>query len=129
MTNSPALMASFNTQDKVLVHGVDLVAIVEQQRSIMGVPAHQIETDNYIVYFSNDENKEKFKTNPNKYLPQYGGFCSYGISLGKKFDVQKDVWFLHRGKLYFQLDKVTQNLWLKNPQEYIFTADKLWQEI
>ena len=37
-------------------------------------------------YFASEKNITIFNCKPEKYIPQNGGFCTYGVSKGKKFD-------------------------------------------
>jgi hypothetical protein len=43
-------------------------------------------------------------TNPEKYVPAYGGYCAFGISVGKKFIGDPEVWRIVDGRLYLNLD-------------------------
>jgi hypothetical protein len=72
---------------------------------------------------------EAFKANPEKYAPQYGGFCAYGTSEGHKAPTQPDAWTIVNDKLYFNYNKDVKVLWNKNQSERIKKADENWIEI
>jgi len=38
-----------------------------------------------VYYFASAAQKAMFDKNPNKYKPQYGGFCAFGTYAGAKF--------------------------------------------
>lgn len=79
--------------------------------------------------FSSKENLKTFKSNPEKYVPAYGGYCAFGTSVGKKFIGDPEVWRLVGGKLYLNLDTSIQSEWLKDVPGRIDMADKNWKKI
>jgi len=79
--------------------------------------------------FTSEENRELFKQNPDKYLPQYGGFCAFGTAMGVKVDGDPDLWKIVEGKLYLNLSESIQDRWNKDVSGYISTADTNWVKI
>ena len=71
-------------------HGVDLVALVHDGNPVEGFATHSATYDGASYYFTSAANREAFEANPAAYLPQHGGFCSFGVSVGKKFDGDPD---------------------------------------
>ena len=67
-----------------------------------------------------------FSKNPDKYVPQYGGYCAFGLSDGHKAPTDPDAWTIVDGKLYFNYSLKVKELWIKNPTERIEKADKNW---
>lgn len=60
-----------------------------------------------------------FEVNPQKYLPAYGGYCAYGLGVGKKFVADPEVWKIVDGKLYLNLDKgIQQEMGEGHPRLY-----------
>lgn len=78
----------------LVLHGVDPVAFIATGDPVEGAAAHKATHDGVAYYFSSAANKEAFKANPVTYLPQNGGFCIYGVSVGKKFSdcSRRNVW-------------------------------------
>ena len=70
-----------------------------------------------------------FEANPEKYAPAYGGWCAYGVAVGKKFVANPEVWKIVRGKLYLNLERDIQSKWNQDIPGYIKTADTNWTEI
>ena len=64
--------------------------------------------------------------NPEKYAPQYGGYCAYAVSQGKTADIDPAAWTIVNNKLYLNLNKDVQGLWEKDRDVYIRNADKNW---
>lgn len=82
-------------------------------------------------YFTSAEQKAKFDRNPSKYLPQYGGFCAFGVYVGAKFRVDPNKFVVSKGKYYLFLNDLevdAKQLWIsENESKLIRTANKNWQ--
>ena len=70
-----------------------------------------------------------FEANPEKYIPVYGGYCAYGVAVGKKFIADPEIWRIENGKLYLNLDTDIQKKWLKDIPGYIDKANSNWMKI
>ena len=68
------------------LHGVDPVAFLELGNRLDGKAKYTAIYDTVAYYFSSAENMDAFNKNPARFVPQNGGFCTYGVSVGKKFD-------------------------------------------
>ncbi len=79
--------------------------------------------------FASLANREAFKADPEKYVPQYGGYCAFGVYEGKKFDVDPASWRIVDGKLYFNLNPVILEMWSADTKGYIQKAEKNWPKI
>ncbi|MFK8068066.1 MAG: YHS domain-containing (seleno)protein [Gammaproteobacteria bacterium] len=111
------------------VAGYDLVSYHTGKRPVRG-NGHYLSVHEGATYlFSSEENKKIFDGNPTKYLPAYGGYCAFGVSVGKKFVGDPEVWRLVDGKLYLNLDENIQDEWLKDVPGRIKSADTHWKKI
>ncbi|MES0825899.1 YHS domain-containing (seleno)protein [Ruegeria sp. SCP11] len=110
-------------------HGVDLVALVNDGNPVEGFASHSATYDGASYYFTSVENREAFEANPAAYLPQHGGFCSFGVSVGKKFDGDPDQYLVADGKLYLFLNAETRAAFLKDVTGTAKTADDQWAQI
>lgn len=89
-----------NTKKGVAVQGYDVVAYF-LDTAIKGKDSFSYQHQNVTYKFSNLENLEKFKSNPLKYMPQYGGFCAYAIAAkGEKVGVNPKTFQILDNKLY-----------------------------
>lgn len=79
--------------------------------------------------FASAENKATFDTDPEKYVPVYGGYCAYGVAQGYLVKIEGDAWAVRDGKLYLNYDRGVQRTWAKNPDGYIATANKKWTRL
>ncbi|NOD77190.1 MULTISPECIES: YHS domain-containing (seleno)protein [unclassified Ruegeria] len=110
-------------------HGVDLVALVNDGNPVEGFATHSATYDGASYYFTTAANREAFEANPAAYLPQHGGFCSFGVSVGKKFDGDPDQYLVADGKLYLFLNAETRAAFLKDVAGTAKTADDQWANI
>ena len=111
------------------IHGYDAVAYFTDGRAVVG-QAQYSATHNEAAYrFSSEANKKKFEKNPDRYVPQYGGFCAFGVSVGAKFDGAPRLFKVVDGKLYFNLNREIQKKWLEDVPGNIVKADANWAKI
>ena len=80
-------------------------------------------------YFSSHENLTAFKNSPEKFAPQYGGYCAYGMAKGYKAKTEPDAWTIVNGKLYLNYNKSIASTWNKDQQGYIEKANKNWPDV
>lgn len=111
------------------LRGVDPVAFVEIGNRIPGQARYAVEHDGVAYYFATESNQKQFKDNPQRYLPQNGGFCTYGVALGKKFDGDPSYAAVLNKKLYVFLNEGVYREFLKDQQGTIKQADTQWKKI
>ena len=90
---------------------------------------HVAEYKGVTYVFASKEHKTTFEANPEKYVPAYGGYCAYGVAVGKKFVSDPEAWKIVQGKLYLNLDKDIQNKWAKDIPGYIKKSEANWKDI
>ena len=111
------------------LHGVDPVAFIESGGPVEGLAAHSAVHDGVAYYFATAENAATFKANPAAYLPQNGGFCTFGVSVGKKFDGDPRYHSVVDGKLYVFLNEAIYNMYMKDKAGTIAKAEVEWKRI
>jgi len=122
--------AAADTQTNTVgVHGYDLVAYQTKNHAIPGDGNYAAVHEGVTYLFTSETNKKAFAANPEKYLPAYGGYCAFGVSVGKKFDGNPLIWKIVDGKLYLNLDKKIQGMWLKDIAGSIEKANANWPQI
>jgi len=110
-------------------HGVDPVAFIEIGNRIDGTAKFTAVHDGVAYYFSSQENMNAFKRSPAKYAPAYGGFCTFGVSVGKKFDGDPQFADVRNGKLYVFLNEEIFRMYQKDKDGAIAKAEKNWTKI
>ena len=109
--------------------GYDLVSYQNSKRPIRG-NGHFVSVQDGVTYlFANEDNTAEFDRNPGKYQPAFGGYCAFGVSVGKKFVGDPEVWRIVDGTLYLNLDENIQDLWLKDVPGRIKIANTNWTNI
>jgi len=111
------------------INGYDLVTYQTEKRPLRGNGNYVAVHDGVTYLFSSEENKQAFEKNPEKYLPAYGGWCAFGVSVGKKFSADPEVWEIVDGKLYLNLDPGIKVMWRQDIPGNIAKADKNWPKI
>ncbi len=121
--------SSWFTRGGAVNNGYDSVSYFTEGKAVKGSKEHSLNWDGAVWLFSSEENKQKFTANPEKYAPQYHGYCAYGVASGYKVKVKPDLWTIIDDKLYLNYDDNVQKKWLKDPKAYIQKADKRWPNI
>ena len=111
------------------LHGVDPVAFIEIGNRIDGTAAYTAVHDGVAYYFSTEANQRAFEASPERYLPQFGGFCTFGVSVGKKFDGDPRFAAVENGRLYVFLNEAIFNEFQKDRAGTIAQAEENWRRI
>lgn len=111
------------------VQGYDLVSYHQQGKPLAGTGMHTSVYEGETYLFISKENKAAFDKNPARYLPAYGGYCAYGVAVGKKFVGDPTVWEVVDGVLYLNLNKDIQTTWAKDTKHHIKKANQAWPTI
>jgi YHS domain-containing protein len=111
------------------IKGYDPVAFFKESKPVKGSDKFQYKWKDATWLFSTNENLEAFKADPEKYAPQYGGYCAYGTSQGHKAPTQTDTWTVLNDKLYFNYNDKVKELWTKDQANLIKAADEKWPEV
>lgn len=111
------------------VGGYDPVSYFAGPRPVRGNGRYTAEYQGVTYLFANEADKSAFEKEPEKYLPAFGGYCAYGVAIGKKFWGDPEVWEIVDGTLYLNLDKSIQQEWDKDKPGYIKKADGNWNSI
>jgi YHS domain-containing protein len=118
----------FSQNDKA-IKGYDPVAYFTDSKPVMGKDEFKIAHAGANWYFSSQKNLELFKANPSKYMPQYGGYCAFGLAGGYKAPISPDAWTIVDDKLYLNYNKKIQEEWTDDRTEMIKNADKHWPTV
>jgi YHS domain-containing protein len=113
----------------LMIRGYDPVAYFTEGRPVPGNPDISLEYKDAKYLFSSAQNRDAFNADPEKYAPQYGGYCAFGVYEGKKFDIDPASWRIVDGKLYFNLNPVILEMWSKDISKYLQEAEQNWPKI
>jgi YHS domain-containing protein len=118
-----------NTNPKLALQGYDTVAYFDVGNAVMGSNAYLVEWNNATWHFASKENMERFQKNPEKYAPQYGGYCAWAAAQNYLAPVDPRVFDIHGGKLYLNFNRDIQRKWLKDIPGFIKKADANWPNL
>ncbi|MRI31946.1 YHS domain protein [Endozoicomonas sp. OPT23] len=111
------------------VSGYDTVAYFTEGKPVKGSKKFKYKYKGAEWFFSSAKNLELFKNTPEKYAPQYGGYCAWAVSQGHTASADPKQWNIQDGKLYLNYDASVQKDWLKDKQNFINLADKNWPSV
>ena len=118
---------------KIGLQGYSPVSYLDLGLAQRGSKQHKAVHNKIAYYFTSNEQKAKFEKNPEKYLPQFGGFCAFGIYAGAKFRVDPNKFIVSNGKYYLFLNDVevdAKQLWLAEKESKLLaTAHKNWKNL
>lgn len=128
-------LLAFGQQPKIYstaegaIQGYDPVAYFKAGKPIKGTKDFSFVWNEATWYFSSQENLDAFKKSPEKFAPQYGGYCAFGTSRGYKAPTQPQAWTVFNNKLYLNYNAEVLKTWIKKKEEFIITADENWKTI
>lgn len=106
--------------------GYDTVAYFYENMPVKGKAEFTYDYKGTKWLFSSQQNKDKFTAMPEKYAPQYGGYCAWLIAQNDLAKGDPLMWTILDGKLYLNYDAEIQEKWLKDPSGFIEKADAYW---
>ncbi|MCG7497328.1 YHS domain-containing protein [Vibrio sp. Of7-15] len=109
------------------VGGYDTVAYFTEGKPVEGVKSFKTEYKGAEWYFSSQKNLDLFIAQPEKYEPQYGGFCAWAVAAkNDRAPGDPKQWKIVNNKLYLNYDKDIKQLWETDIPGFIKTADQNW---
>lgn len=113
----------------IAIRGYDPVAYFTDSKPVKGDSKFSFTWRGGIWQFTSAGHRDLFAQNPDRYAPQYGGYCAYGVSEGHTVDIDPEAWRIIEGKLYLNYSKSIQKLWLNDPETRILRADQNWPRL
>lgn len=111
------------------IKGYDPVAYFTAARPIQGKQEFAFEWHGAQWWFASQENRRLFMADPEKFSPQYGGYCAYAVSRGSTADIDPEAWSIENSKLYLNLNKKIQGIWTQDMAANIDKADRNWPAV
>ena len=124
MADAP--IAAVNTEHGLAIKGYDPVSYFTTGKPMPGLAQFSTTYKGATYRFASAENRNRFLAAPEQFLPQYGGYCAYAISLNKIADIDPDEWAIVNDKLYLNNNFFSQTLWSLNESGNIVKGDHNW---
>jgi len=116
------------TAENVAIKGFDTVAFFKNNLPKEGKAEFSQEWNGAKWYFSSAENRDEFARSPEKFAPQFGGYCSWAVSQGYTADGDPKAWKVVDGKLYLNYNQKVKEKWETEQQKLIDEGRKKWAE-
>ena len=110
----------------LIIEGYDPVAYFTDNKPVLGNEKFSFKYHGATYWFASVEHLDLFKNNPEKYLPQYGGFCGYAVSIGKLRPVDPTIYQIENGRLILQHTQEAYDLFNKDLKASVVKADQNW---
>ncbi len=114
--------------ENVAIKGYDSVAYFKEGKALRGSESFTFQWHNMTWYFSTKENRESFAAAPDKYSPQYDGYCAWAMTEGRLAITDPEVWKIVDWKLYLNCSQAAYEKWSKDIPGNIKKADAIWKE-
>jgi YHS domain-containing protein len=124
-----AMAGGFYEKDGAALRGYDPVAYFTEGGPKRGSPDFKSSYQGSEFHFASAANRDTFAANPEKYAPQYGGYCAYGLTRGYKAATDPAAFKVVDGKLYLNYNAQVQEIWNKDVPGFVKTADAKWPEV
>jgi YHS domain-containing protein len=108
------------------IKGYDPVAYFTEGKPVKGDAQFDFDYRGATYRFASAENRERFIKEPEKYLPQFGGFCAYAVSRNYTADTDPLAWRIVDGKLYLNYNRGAQEKWEQDIPGNIKKGDTNW---
>ena len=119
---------------KIALQGYSPVSYLDMGLAQRGSKQYKSSYEGISYYFTSAEQKATFEGNPKKYMPQYGGFCAFGVYVGAKFRIDPNKFVVNNGKYYLFLNDLevdAKQLWMaeSDQKQLKATADANWKKL
>ncbi|MBM3502973.1 MAG: YHS domain-containing protein [Alphaproteobacteria bacterium] len=110
----------------VAIKGYDVVAYFAESKPVRGEARFTHAWNGATWHFASAANRDLFAKEPERYAPQYGGYCAFGMAKNSVIDVDPEAWAMSEGKLYLNVNKSVQQQFVKDVAGLIKAADQNW---
>jgi YHS domain-containing protein len=125
----PTFAGEYFEKDGAAIHGYDPIAYFTEMKPVKGLPEFQAEYQGSTFYFSSAAHRDTFTASPDKFAPEYGGYCAYGMAKGYKAVIDPAAFTVVDDKLYLNYSDSVRFQWSKDIPGYILKANANWPDI
>lgn len=109
------------------VGGYDAVSYFQNDgKPIKGSSEFKFEYKGADWLFASQQNLDLFKQEPEKYAPQYGGYCAYALASNETVKGDPLEYHIHNDKLYLNINAKYKKIWVEDKLDYISKGDANW---
>jgi hypothetical protein len=125
---SPVNAVAEGGDKHLMLFGHDVVSYFTEGTHRMGSPAIKSDYKGVTFRFSKPEHKALFDAAPEKYVPQFGGYCANGIVYAIPWGGNADNWKIIDGKLYIFGGQGSLDGFMLDVPRNMALANKYWSE-
>lgn len=111
------------------IEGYDTVAYFTENRAKKGSREFETTWMEAKWRFASAEHRDLFVANPEKYAPQYGGYCAYAVAKNSTASIEPEQFEIVDGRLYLNYNAKIKSRWLDQRDEFIVAADANWPSV
>ncbi len=111
------------------IRGYDTVAYFTKGEAIEGKKQFSTQYKGATWLFESQAHLDLFIASPEKYAPQYGGYCAYAVAQNTTASIKPELFTIHEGKLYLNYNKSINDKWTNSRDDFIEQANKNWPKI
>ena len=126
VANAASPVAPVNADSGVAVHGYDVVAYFTDSKPVRGSTGYQHEWMGTIWRFASEQNLKAFAESPEKYAPQFGGYCAWAVGHNYTANGDPEAWRIVDGKLYLNYSRSVQKQWEQDRDKWIADGSRNW---
>lgn len=121
----------FNTGwfSDIAIKGYDTVAYHIEEKAKKGREEFSYKYGDATWLFESQKNLDLFKSEPQKYVPQYGGYCAYAVAKDDTAGIDPEIFEIVDGKLYLNYNAEIGKKWSAKKADYIQQGDKNWPHL
>ncbi len=109
--------------------GYDPVAYFKEGRAVKGKDEFRSDWMGAKWYFASAANRDDFAKNPEKFAPQFGGYCAWAVGHGYTANIDPQAWKIVDGKLYLNYNKDVQKMWEQDVPGWIKRGNENWPRL
>ena len=119
----------FTARGNLAIRGYDPVAYFTEGEALKGSRDFAHDWQDATWRFASAENRDRFAADPEKYAPQYGGYCAWAVSRDYTAPTDPDAFTVVNGKLYLNYNRKIMEQWLEDRDAHIESADRNWPAV
>jgi YHS domain-containing protein len=109
--------------------GYDAVAYFKEGRPVKGKDEFRHDWMGAKWYFASAASRDEFAKNPEKYAPQFGGYCAWAVGNGYTASIDPEAWKIVDGRLYLNYSKDVQKKWEQDIPGWIKKGNENWPRL
>jgi hypothetical protein len=114
---------------RLALKGYDPVAYFTEGRPVQGKPEFEFAWDEARYRFASDQHMSMFRTDPDRYAPQFAGSCTIGMSKGVKVEADPENWLISDGRLFVFRPSDGPARFQADARDIAAAADRNWEQL